>query len=248
MTKHRMKQLSKILFAHIALALVLCASSFIVQPAFAGASMKGTGGLAFVPNQLEINMRQEEDVQPQPLQPQFQARNIPLSADLQEYTWNLCQEYDVPFEVVLAVMEQESNFNVHVRDNVNYNGTRDRGLMQINSVNWSWLQAEGLDVNDTKQNIEAGVLILSRFIEKYPLEQSLVAYQCGEGRMKQKGLTSTGYSAKMLARSQDFALPDPAPQPEQPVEQEAGEEDAELPNPLEDESNLEDEPFVIKYL
>lgn len=117
--------------------------------------------------------------------------NIDLSKKLQEHTYKLSKEYKVDMELVLAIMWHESRFIEDVDDNINTNGSHDRGLMQINEVNWGWLSDKGLDVNNPYDNIESGVLMLSMLTEKYDLEKTLMAYQCGEGRMKE--LVSKGY-------------------------------------------------------
>ncbi|WRS26437.1 transglycosylase SLT domain-containing protein [Oscillospiraceae bacterium MB08-C2-2] len=136
--------------------------------------------------------------------------DIPLDAELQEYTYSLCQEYNVDYELVLAIMERESRFMVGIRDNVNENGTRDRGLMQINQSNWKWLSAQGLDVNIPEDNIEAGVMVISDYVAKYGETNALIAYQCGEARMRE--LVEQGYITQYATEvlgSRNFPLVSP---------------------------------------
>lgn len=119
------------------------------------------------------------------LEPTFEPDpEIALEPNLQEHTYNLCQQSGVPYEVMLAIMDHESRFITDVPDNINVNGTRDRGLCQINEVNWGWLADQyGLDVSDLYDNIEAAVVILSAHLNKYPLEQALACYAAGESGM-----------------------------------------------------------------
>lgn len=140
---------------------------------------------------------------PQAFQP---SGDIPLAPALQEYARAKSAEYGVRYEVVLAVMESESLFNADIRDNVNRDGSRDRGLMQINECNWSWLREEyGLDINDPADNIEAGILLLAMLQEKHGGEElALVAYQCGSGRMAAMGLTTTENSRRVLRRAAEY--------------------------------------------
>lgn len=85
-------------------------------------------------------------------------RNIPLSEELQEYTWNLANEYGLSYDLVIAVMKQESNFNPNL-----ISKTKDYGLTQVNKVNHNRLKQELkiTDFLDPKQNIQAGVFILN---------------------------------------------------------------------------------------
>ena len=116
--------------------------------------------------------------QEQPPQPKFKPYNVPLSAELQEYTYNLCQDKNVPYELVLAVIDQESRYNPNT-----ITKTGDYGLMGINKINHARLQKElGVpDFLDPKQNITAGVQLLSELLERYGDEhKALSAYNMGE--------------------------------------------------------------------
>ena len=62
-----------------------------------------------------------------------------FSKDLQRYTYNLCKEFypadpEHYYAFLLGVMQQESDLG-RVRSNYNSNGTRDLGIMQVNSCN-----------------------------------------------------------------------------------------------------------------
>lgn len=132
------------------------------------------------------------------LEPAFEKLDIALPVELQEHTWEMCQKYPTPlsdkefYQLILRVMWHESRYIPDVADNLNRNGTLDRGLMQINSCNWKRLrQNYGLDVSDPQQNIEAGVLMLSNLLEEYPVEHALTAYALGEA-----GAANTGGSCE----------------------------------------------------
>lgn len=110
---------------------------------------------------------------------------IPLEPELQAHTYKESIRSGLPPEIVLTIMEHESRYISDVPDNINRNGTRDRGLMQINEVNWEHLQDQyGLDVSDSRDNITAGMIILSGYLRTYPMEQALAAYAAGETGMK----------------------------------------------------------------
>lgn len=112
---------------------------------------------------------------------------IPMSYELQAYTFTRCEELSLDYALVLAIMWRESRFQVNAV-NLNANGTQDNGIMQINDVNKDWLfQEHGIsDLMDPRQNIGAGTAMLAHFIEKYGEHDALMAYQYGETGMQQK--------------------------------------------------------------
>ncbi|MDL2233940.1 transglycosylase SLT domain-containing protein [Ruminococcaceae bacterium OttesenSCG-928-L11] len=133
---------------------------------------------------------------------------IPLSRELQEYTYEQCQENGLDYELVLAVMWRESRFQTSAV-NINRNGTQDSGIMQINDVNKTWLSKElGItDLMDPKQNIAAGTAMLGRFTAKYGEHNALLAYQYGEAGMQRKlkqGVTTNKQVQMLYAKRDDF--------------------------------------------
>ena len=137
-------------------------------------------------------------------EPEFQPEiyNIPLADDLQLYTYNLCEEYGITlhYPLVLAVMGHESRYDEKV-----ISRTNDYGLMQINKVNHNWLR-EKLSITDfldAKQNIHAGVYMLSTYLNKYDtVNEALMAYNMGEGGARKQwaaGKYSTAYTTKVLS-------------------------------------------------
>lgn len=114
----------------------------------------------------------EEVTQESPLEDQevveIQYYNIPLSKELQEYTYNLCEEYNLDFVTILGIMKLESNFKI---DCVSSNETSDDlGLMQLNSRYLDWYaelaELENYDVFDPYDNIRMGVAGLANY-KKY---------------------------------------------------------------------------------
>ncbi|MDR2655615.1 MAG: lytic transglycosylase domain-containing protein [Oscillospiraceae bacterium] len=134
----------------------------------------------------------------------YKPYNINLPDDLQYHTYKLCRFYNIDMEVALALMWHESRFIKDVPDHVNKNGSHDRGLMQINQINWRWLSERGLNVSNPYDNIECGVLMLSALNDKYGIENALMAYQCGEVRMKE--LANRGYQTQFVKDIIDLSL------------------------------------------
>ena len=106
--------------------------------------------------------------------------DIPLSKELQLYTYTKCVDYGIPkhYELVLAIMWQESNYNPDI-----ISATDDYGIMQINACNHEWL-SDLLGITnflDVYQNIDAGTYLISKMLLKYGDEhKALMAYNMGE--------------------------------------------------------------------
>ena len=104
-------------------------------------------------------------------------RDIPLSDELQEYAYQTAQKYNVDYDLILAIMQTESQYQNVVSDN-----GEDIGLCQINSSNAEWLYKEyGLyNLMEEHQNIEACAVILSKLSDKFDTENEVVmAYNLG---------------------------------------------------------------------
>ncbi len=134
---------------------------------------------------------------------------IPLSQELQQYTYTLCEQENVPYALALAVIEHESNFVIDATHQ-NDNGTTDSGLMQLNDIVKDHVKAQyGVtDLLDPKQNLTAGIGILSDYLEKYSIQDAVMAYGLGENgmkRAKQNGITATEAAKDILARMEKYA-------------------------------------------
>ena len=137
--------------------------------------------------------------------PDFVPLDCELPAELQEYTYYLCEAYYIDFDFVMALMYAESSFRTDV-----VSDTDDYGLMQINSVNHEKL-TENLgitDFTDPYQNIRAGVYILRGLFEKYDdAAKVLMAYNMGDygaSVLWDKGVYSTTYTNKVLAKADEY--------------------------------------------
>lgn len=132
------------------------------------------------------------------IEPQLEYYDIPLSYELQEYTQTVCQQYNVPLELALAVMAKESSYQVDAVNGKSY------GLMQIHEINFSRLsdKLSITDFNNPQNNILAGVYMLSELTAKYDdLHKVLMAYNHGEAGAKKlwrEAIYSTDYSNKVL--------------------------------------------------
>lgn len=129
--------------------------------------------------------------------------DIPLSKDLQLYTYNKCVEYGIPdhYELVLAMMWQESNYTANL-----ISSTDDYGIMQINSCNHDWLVdlLGPTDFLDASDNINAGVYVISKLLTEYGDEhKALMAYNMGERGASlnwDAGNYTSSYSRSVVAK------------------------------------------------
>lgn len=132
---------------------------------------------------------------------------IPMSYELQAYTYDKCVQRGLEYQLILAIIWRESRFQPDAV-NVNRNGTRDSGFMQINDVNKGWLRdLYGINnLMDPYQNIDAGTAMLGTFTNKYGPHYALLAYQYGETGMKRqisRGKT-TNQLVELVYRQRDY--------------------------------------------
>lgn len=113
--------------------------------------------------------------------------DILLSEDLQAFTQDQCSDYDVPYELVLALMESESSFREDIGSEKvlggEEGGPRYYGYMQLSAENCEKAASTyALDAHTPEGNIEMAVLILSGLLEKYDndWEKAIMAYKGGE--------------------------------------------------------------------
>lgn len=106
--------------------------------------------------------------------------------DLKEYTSQVCDEYDVDYSLALGVIYNESRFKSGLT-HMNSNGTIDYGLMQVNEVNFKYLNKTlGItsmnQLLDDRVGIRCGVHLLAYHKNATGNDSAaLLRYQVGEG-------------------------------------------------------------------
>lgn len=132
--------------------------------------------------------------------------NVPLSKEVQDYIFELAEEYHVDSSLIFAMIEIESDFEIGL-----VSRTNDYGLMQINKCNHKRLQEKFgiVDFLDPKQNILAGTHMISGHLEANngDYTKALMCYNMGAyGARKAwaKGITSTSYTKKVLAALEKY--------------------------------------------
>ena len=136
----------------------------------------------------------------------FVPLDVPMDTRLQEYVFYLSEAYDIDFTFVMALIQHETNFEAGA-----ISSTDDYGLMQINSVNHTYLAEElGItDFLDPYENVKAGMFILRKLFEKYEIpEKVLMAYNLGEtgaARLWEQGIFEVNYSKEILQKQAEYA-------------------------------------------
>lgn len=131
---------------------------------------------------------------------------VPMDRADQEAVYRICQDGNVAFPLVMALIEHESEFDASARST-----TGDSGLMQINDINKDTLFDMGYqDLFLLEDNVGAGVYMLSDLFNKYPGDTTfvLMAYNAGEKGAKEQraaGIYETEYSREILQRASDFS-------------------------------------------
>lgn len=121
--------------------------------------------------------------------------DIPLSYDLQCALYGACLEFEVDYELALAVIEQETRFQ-----NVTGDSGDSQGYMQIQKKWWKGLMAEigADDLTDPEDNFRTGCAILRQLMDKYgTVEDALSAYNTGKPGQ-------TRYSRQVMERVKNY--------------------------------------------
>lgn len=130
------------------------------------------------------------------------SEDVPLPEYLQETLQRACEEYCVPYSLALAIVENESSFDLEAD-----NGTC-WGLMQINPINYEWLRELGIEPTEYEGNIVAGVLMIGQLLDKYgDTHKALMAYNCGESgaaRLWEQGYSSSEYSRQVISLAEKW--------------------------------------------
>lgn len=135
----------------------------------------------------------------------FTPLDCKMPEEQQEFTYYLCAGYNIDFALVMALIQNESDFEPAV-----VSTTNDYGYMQINQINHRWLRDTiGVtDFTDPYQNIRSGVFVLRKLFERYQdTNMVLMAYNMGEDtacQLWEKGIYSTDYTEKILNYQMQF--------------------------------------------
>jgi soluble lytic murein transglycosylase-like protein len=139
--------------------------------------------------------------------------DIPLSEELQQYIWELANKNEISYELVLAVMYLESRFDIGAV-NRNNNGTKDKGIMQINSAYKEYhaenAGIEDFNIFDPYDNIKVGinVLVTERdYWRSFDMcEMDVFKYTMGSYNMGRLGIEKYGLPEAYINRVSDYKM------------------------------------------
>ena len=103
--------------------------------------------------------------------------DLPLDYETQKLLYGACLEFQVDYDLALAVIDQETNFR-----NMTGDGGESAGYMQIQRKWWGGLMDEigTEDLNQPEDNFRTGCAILRQLLDKYGnTEDALTAYNSG---------------------------------------------------------------------
>ena len=144
----------------------------------------------------EAELAPEPEPEPEPFY-----HDIPLATELQDFVRDEAEQRGVPPELILAMMDQESDYRTNL-----VSGTNDYGIMQINKVNHETLsKILGVtDFLDPEQNIRCGTYMIGELLAKYDgdMHRALTSYNRGESGankyFKKNGTYETSYSRSII--------------------------------------------------
>ena len=122
------------------------------------------------------------------------------------YCWEeVATRYDLEPELLQAIAAVESGYRAQAMNHTNRNGTRDIGLMQINSIHLPRLLKLGITeerlLTEPCLSVEVGASILADFIQRFGYNWTAVgSYNVGAGSGPQRDALRMRYAEKIWAR------------------------------------------------
>ncbi|MGY1952463.1 transglycosylase SLT domain-containing protein [Pseudomonas pergaminensis] len=113
-------------------------------------------------------------------------------------------QHNIEPELLQAIAAVESGFRAQAMNHTNRNGTRDIGLMQINSIHLPRLLKQGITedrlLNEPCLSVEVGASILAEFIQRFGYNWTAVgAYNAGPGSGPEREALRRHYAEKIWA-------------------------------------------------
>ncbi|QVN00337.1 transglycosylase SLT domain-containing protein [Pseudomonas rhodesiae] len=128
------------------------------------------------------------------------------------YCWEeIAGRYDIEPELLQAIAAVESGYQADAVNTANSNGTRDIGLMQINSMHLPRLLKLGITeerlLNEPCLSVEVGASILAEFIQRFGYNWTAVgAYNAGPGSGPERDVLRQRYAEKIWARYEALVM------------------------------------------
>ena len=126
------------------------------------------------------------------------------------YCWaEVASRYDIEPELLQAIAAVESGYRADAMNLANRNGTRDIGLMQINSIHLPRLLKLGITeerlLAEPCLSVEVGASILAGFIQRFGYNWTAVgSYNVGPGPGPEREALRMQYAQKIWARYEEL--------------------------------------------
>lgn len=128
------------------------------------------------------------------------------------YCWEeTASRYDIEPELLQAIADVESGYRADAINHANSNGTRDIGLMQINSIHLPRLLKQGITeerlLSEPCLSVEVGASILVEFIQRFGYNWTAVgSYNVGAGPGPQREALRRRYAEKIWPRYEALVM------------------------------------------
>lgn len=125
--------------------------------------------------------------------------SIPLEAEIQEQIQEICSAKDISYELVLAIIENESRYQVDAHNPNGYHG-----LMQLGG--WAISHYDVDNPYDPIENVDAGTDYLRDLYETYEDDGLVLDYYSGNqfAEVNYQNGNLSKYAKKILERSEEL--------------------------------------------
>ena len=136
----------------------------------------------------------------------YYRQDIPLDRYQQETLYNAAKEWNVPYELALAVCFAETNYTDQITE---VNGKTYYGMMavQLESAGSYMEQCNVEYLNSEEDRLRVGCCILGEHIRNYGVTRGLMAYNAGTGTAQSQwavGVEQTAYTITVLNKMEEL--------------------------------------------
>lgn len=132
--------------------------------------------------------------------------DVPLDKYQQQILWEACKEWNVPYELALAVCFCETNFTDLITE---HGGKTYYGMMavQLESAG-SYMEKCNVEyLNSERDRLRVGCCILGEHIANYGITRGLMAYNAGHGTAESQwtvGVEQTAYTIAVEKKAEEL--------------------------------------------
>lgn len=133
-----------------------------------------------------------------------------FSNEARAYCWaEAASRYDIEPELLQAIAAAESGYRAEAMNYANSNGTRDIGLMQINSIHLPRLLKLGITeqrlLDEPCLSVEVGASILADFVKQFGYNWTAIgSYNVGGGPGTEREALRLRYAQKIWVRYEEL--------------------------------------------